>query len=238
VNSQPLPPLPSGPVTSIADAVARMQTIGAALPPTDGLACFNRMYLLVTQTMGTEITQGFFADPAFMAHLDVVFANLYFSALDGFRAQPATSPRSWNVLLDRRSDASVAPLQFALAGMNAHINRDLAVAVVTTCKDLATSPEAAGHEDDYEKVNTLLDRLDAQVRQSFETGLILEIDRRAAGLENLAGNFGIGAARESAWVSAMALWHLRAVGFVYRRYLDGIDRTAAFAGRTLLLPLL
>ena len=237
--SQPLPPLPTGPVTSIPDAIARMQEIEAVLPPGDGLACFNRMYLIVTQTVKEQVTQHFFQDPAFMQHLDIVFANLYLGAVDGFRSQPSTACRAWNVLFSRRSDSSVVPMQFALAGMNAHINRDLALAVVTACRDLGTAPEKGSHEADFDKVNRLLAALDAQIRQSFESGLILELDQRAAaGLENLVGNFGIQAARETAWVNAQALWHLRGVSFVYRQYLDGIDRTAAFAGRTLLFPLI
>ena len=236
--SQPLPPLPSGPVTSIPDAITRMQEIEAALPPGDGLACFNRMYLIVTQTVKQRVTQGFFDDPAFMEHLDIVFANLYLGAVDGFRSQPSTACRAWTVLFSRRSDSSVVPMQFALAGMNAHINRDLALAVVTACRDLGTAPENGSHDADFDKVNRLLAALDAQIRQSFESGLILEVDQRAAaGLENLVGNFGIEAARETAWVNAQALWHLRGISFVYQQYLDGLDRTAAFAGRTLLLPL-
>ena len=236
--SEPLPPMPTGPVTSISDAIARMQEIEAALPPADGLACFNRMYLIVTKTVKEQVTQSFFHDPAFMEHLDVVFANLYLGAVDGFRAQPSTACRAWNVLFSRRSDSSVLPMQFALAGMNAHINRDLALAVVTACRDLGTTPEDGSHDADFAKVNLLLAALDPQIRQSFESGLILELDERAAaGLENLVGNFGIDAARETAWVNAQTLWHLRGISFVYQRFLDGVDRTAAFAGRTLLVPL-
>ena len=236
--SQPLPPLPSGAVTSIPDAITRMHEIEAALPPGDGLACFNRMYLIVTQTLKERMRQNFFHDPAFMEHLDIVFANLYLGAVDGFRSQPSTACRAWNVLFSRRSDPSVVPMQFALAGMNAHINRDLSLAVVTACRDLGTAPENGSHEADFEKVNRLLAALDAQIRQSFESGLILELDQRAAaGLENLVGNFGIVAARETAWVNAQTLWHLRGISFVYQRFLDGVDRTAAFAGRTLLVPL-
>jgi len=239
VASQPLPPLPTGPVTSIPDAITRMREIEAALPPRDGLACFNRMYLIVTQTVKEQVTQHFFQDPAFMQHLDIVFANLYLGAVDGFRSEPSTACRAWNVLFSRRSDSSLVPMQFALAGMNAHINRDLALALVTACRDLGTAPEDGSHEADFDKVNRLLAALDAQIRQSFESGLILELDQTAAaGLENLVGNFGIQAARETAWVNAQALWHLRGVSFVYRQYLDGIDRTAAFAGRTLLFPLI
>ena len=236
--SKPLPPLPTGPVTSIPDAITRMQEIEAALPPVDGLACFNRMYLIVTQTVKDQVTERFFRDPAFMEHLDVVFANLYLGAVDGFRSQPSTACRAWNVLFSRRSDPSVVPMQFALAGMNAHINRDLALAVVTACRDLGTAPEDGSHDADYTKVNLLLAALDTQIRQSFESGLILELDRRAAaGLENVVGNFGIDAARETAWVNAQTLWHLRGLSFIYQQFLDSIDRTAAFAGRTLLIPL-
>ena len=237
--SRPLPSLPKGPVNSIPDAVARMQAIEAALPPGDGLACFNRMYLIVTQAVKAEVVQGFFDDPAFMEHLDIVFANLYLGAVDGFCSQPSAACRAWNVLFSQRSDTSVLPMQFALAGMNAHINRDLALAVVTACKDLGTAPERGSHEADFEKVNRLLASLDEQIRRSFESGLVLELDRRAAaGLENIVGNFGISAARETAWVNAQTLWHLRRISFVYKQYLDGMDRTGAFAGRTLLVPLL
>ena len=70
-------------------AIARMQQIDDALPAADGLACFNRMYLDVTQQVQARITQGFFADPAFLTQLDVVFANLYFAAVNAAgRRQP------------------------------------------------------------------------------------------------------------------------------------------------------
>src|SRR6202035_1145688 len=61
------PPIPTGPVTSVAGAIARMEEIGAALPASDGVACFNRMYLEVTQTVGADLGQGVFADPGFMS---------------------------------------------------------------------------------------------------------------------------------------------------------------------------
>ncbi len=35
-------PVPDAPVTSIAGAITSMEAITAALPATDGLACFNR----------------------------------------------------------------------------------------------------------------------------------------------------------------------------------------------------
>jgi hypothetical protein len=70
------------PETSVAEAMAQMEAIGAALPAADGLACFNSMYLDVTRQVNSQLSAGFFADPAFMAHLDVTFANLYLTAAD------------------------------------------------------------------------------------------------------------------------------------------------------------
>ena len=72
--------VPDTPVASVAEAIARMEAIDAALPAADGVACFNRMYLAVTQEVNSRISAGFFADPVFMAQLDVTFANLYFAA--------------------------------------------------------------------------------------------------------------------------------------------------------------
>ena len=57
-------PALDAPVVSVAAAIARMEAIAAALPAADGLACFNRMYLDVTQQVNSQLGQGFFADPA------------------------------------------------------------------------------------------------------------------------------------------------------------------------------
>jgi len=90
-------PTPTAPVTTVAEAIARMEAIGAGLPARDGLACFNRMYLVVTQTVRAEIGQGFYADPAFMTTLDVTFANLYFAAA---QAAPAEVSLAWRPLVN------------------------------------------------------------------------------------------------------------------------------------------
>ena len=76
------PAAPSAPVTSVAQAIARMELIEASTPASDGLACFNRMYLGVTREVNSQLSQQFFADPEFMTLLDVTFANLYFGAAD------------------------------------------------------------------------------------------------------------------------------------------------------------
>jgi len=231
-----LPALPADPVTSIDEAVAVMASIAGALPATDGLACFNRMYQVVTEKVGSEVTTGFYSDPAFMTALDVAFFNLYLDAVIGFGAVPPTAALCWSELLADRTDPHIAPLQFALAGMNAHINHDLAIAVVRTCQDLGTAPDQGTHAADFAKVNTVLGSLDQGIRESFEQGVLLDLDRRAAGLENVVGNFSIGAAREVAWHDAQALWLLRHDAGLMRDYTEGLGAAAAVAGRALLVP--
>ncbi len=231
-----VPSEPSGPVTSVPAVISRMESLVAANPATDGVACFVRMYLTVTREVARRIGAGFFVDPDFMTRLDVVFANLFFAAVDGWAANPRSLPRSWTVLFARRTDRDIAPLQFALAGMNAHINHDLPQAVVATCRDLGTTPQEDAHEADYDKVNVVLGELSETIRQSFETGIILELDRQFDGLENVVSNFSISAAREVAWANAVTIWHLSGERALTELFVEGLDRTVAFAGRGLLLP--
>ena len=223
------------PVASIGDAIDRMQGIAAALPPIDGLACFNRMYLTVTTAVQTQVDAGFFADAAFMARLDVNFVNRFLAAVDAYRVAPGNAPRSWRVLLDQRADPGLAPLQFAVAGMNAHINYDLAPALVQTCTDCATSPDQGPHHLDFYKVNQTLNALEPQVRESFEQGVLLDLDRQFAGLDNIADTFSITAAREAAWTHGEVLWRLRDEKWLAESFLATLDRTVGFAGRALLI---
>jgi len=222
------------PVASVADAIVRMQQIEAALPARDGIACFNRMYLEVTQQVEQRISQGFFADPNFMGSFDVAFANIYFAATDALVNQPSQIPAAWQPLFEARSNPDVYPIQFALAGMNAHINHDLPIALVETCTRLQTSPDAGDHHADYQKVDVLLDAVEQSVRESFESSVVLEADRHARSVLDLIGNWSITAARDVAWGTALALWQSRDVPAVEDLLMRSLARTVAMASRCLL----
>jgi hypothetical protein len=222
-------------VTSVVEAIGRMQQIDAALPTSDGLACFNRMYLDVTQQVNDRIGEGFFANAAFMTHLDVVFANIYFAAVDASVAQSSSIPAAWQPLLQARSQPGIFPIQFALAGMNAHINHDLPVAVVQTCRDLGTSPDQGTNHDDYQKVDGLLDAAEQSVRQSFESSVALNVDRHAQAVLDLVGNWSINSARDVAWDTSRALWLCRDIALVEDLLMNGVARTVAMASRLLLV---
>jgi hypothetical protein len=65
---------------SIEDVLQILQTIDSTCVDADGLKWFNWLYLQVTQAVQTRVAAAGFADPAWLAQLDVQFAPLYFSA--------------------------------------------------------------------------------------------------------------------------------------------------------------
>ncbi|MBV8348789.1 MAG: hypothetical protein JOZ49_15050 [Mycolicibacterium sp.] len=227
-------PAPDAPVVSVAGAIARMEAIEAALPAADGLACFNRMYLDVTRQVNSQLGQGFFADPAFMTQLDVTFANLYFAAADT-AATPAAVPLAWRPLAARRAVAGIEPVQFALAGMNAHINHDLPLAMVSTCTALATAPDAGPHSEDYQKVDQLLDAAEQSIRQSFESAAELAVDRHLAAVANLIAAWTINSARDLAWNNCLLLWAMRDDPIARGLFLDTLAASTALASQMLLV---
>ncbi|MEO6885318.1 MAG: DUF5995 family protein [Jatrophihabitantaceae bacterium] len=228
-------PAPEAPAASIDDVIARMQSIDGAMPAGDGVACFNRMYLEVTLGVNQRIQQGAFTDSAFVSRLDVVFANLYFSAVDALSGPPSAVPVAWAPLLNARARAGIEPVQFALAGMNAHINHDLPVAVVRTCVDLATAPTDGPHHDDYQQIDTLLDAAEQSVRESFEPSGMAVVDQHVAAVANVIGNWSISTARDVAWDTALALWEVRGHQFATELLTGTLARTVAMASRCLLV---
>ncbi|GLV73451.1 hypothetical protein Shyhy02_14530 [Streptomyces hygroscopicus subsp. hygroscopicus] len=112
----PLPtPTPSrlAPRT-VRGVVARMSALGAALPPGDGVAVFNGVYLSVTEEVGRRLADGYFHDPSATEELDVRFAERYLTAVDTVAAG-GRPPACWRPLFQLRRHPGVRPVQFALA---------------------------------------------------------------------------------------------------------------------------
>ena len=223
------------PATTIDDVIARMKAIEAALPASDGVACFNRMYLEVTEGVGGQVEQGSFADPAWVSRLDVVFANRYFAAVDSLSGPPSAQPAAWRPLLAARGKSGIEPIQFALAGMNVHINHDLPMAVVATCTELATSPTDGAHHQDYQRIDKLLDAAEQKVRESFEPADLRAADHHVAAVTNLICNWSLNEARDVAWDTALALWAVRDHRLTTELLTNALGRVVAMATSTLLV---
>jgi hypothetical protein len=196
------------------------------------VACFARLYREVTEGVAARLAAQTFHEPAFLARLDVLFANLFFAAFD---AAPERRPRAWAPLFAARSQRRIAPLQFALAGMNAHINRDLPVALVATWTELGRKP--AQHTD-YTLVDSVLAAVEAQIKASFLTGRLRLIDRlllRAGRVDDVVAMWNVTAAREAAWTNGETLWSLRDNPSLSAAFVRSLDRSVGLAGRGLLV---
>src|SRR5579872_318792 len=128
------------PPQTMPDVLQCLETIAGICADTDGLKWFNGLYLAVTQAVANRVSSSGFTDPAWLAQLDVRFARLYFEALRAALTD-ASCPGCWRAMLDVRDNVQITRIQFALAGMNAHINHDLCLAIDATCKATNTVPQ-------------------------------------------------------------------------------------------------
>jgi hypothetical protein len=219
--------------TSVADVLTRMRLIDFSAPAGDGAGVFNRVYLRVTEMMADRLrTGGVFHDDAFVADLDVRFAAYWFDAYDA----PGAKPKAWAPLFAARANKGILPIQFALAGMNAHIENDLPLAVVATCKARRRTPDSAGVHADFEKVNELLADVEAEIRRSFLTDIEKSVDDDLEPITHLICSWDVGKARDFAWLSAQTLWELRRAGHLFDAYAATLAGTVGMGSRLLLTP--
>jgi Family of unknown function (DUF5995) len=152
--------------------VILMENIDNLLPDNDGLKWFNKLYLRVTRAIDQQ-PQINWADAEWLTRLDVIFAGYYFTAIVEFLNDSPTTPSAWDALLESRNKPNVDRIQFALAGMNAHINHDLALALVQTDAEMNLQPALQSPEHvDYQNVNGILARLLPDALNDLATGVL------------------------------------------------------------------
>ncbi|MCX5365145.1 DUF5995 family protein [Streptomyces sp. NBC_00124] len=219
-------------VTPVDAVVSRMRALDEALPERDGIAVFNRVYLAVTEAVDRGIDAGRFTDARAAITLDVRFAERYLRAAETVTDE-RRPPACWRPLFQYRRHPGVRPLQFALAGINAHIGHDLALAVVDTCRTLGCEPVDV--EDEFDRVGDLLVSLEERIREDLMPGPdLLQI---ADPLTHLLGAWSLERARDATWTAARALWALRGLPDVAGEFRERLDTAVGFAGRMLLTPL-
>jgi hypothetical protein len=215
------------------DAVlSAMDAVRAPLAASDGIAVFTDIYRQVTVLVAQRVMDGTFEDPAFTEALDVVFADIFLQVPQAIAAGKPVA-RSWEPLVDARA-LPLFPLQFALAGMNAHINHDLAVAVVDTCRQRNREPESGSIHADFDRINGVLAELVAPIRAEFLDKTVVQYGAPLAPLANILTNFSMDRARDAAWASALTLWAVRDVPIVAQVTEQTLANTVNLVSRQLL----
>jgi hypothetical protein len=224
------------PPQSITDVLRIMRIIDATCIDGDGLKWFNWLYLQVTQAVETRVASGGFTDPAWLAQLDVQFARLFFSALES-ALSGQSCPGCWQALFSSRDRIAVARIQFALAGINAHINHDLPQAIVATSQIAATVPQHVSTEyKDYTALNTTLDGLIESAKQTLHVRLRGDPLPPVSHLEDTIAAWNVSAAREGAWQNAEILWHLQNTPPLSSNFVAALDGITTVVGKAVLVP--
>jgi hypothetical protein len=213
----------------------RMCAIESALPRDDGVAYFNRMYREVTRLVGEAVAANAFISAQFLERLDVNFANYFFTAYAAAESGAPVAP-AWAPLFEARRRPDTHPIQFALAGMNAHISYDLAFAVVDTCRETHAVPidDSAEHQD-FTRTNDVLAEASDEVKGWFLSGIVAEIDELGGRLDDGLAMFGIHLARAAAWETSEMLWGLADNPWMDRLFRNGLSRTVELTSRGILL---
>ena len=124
--------------------------------------------------------------------------------------------------------------------MNAHINRDLPVSLVSACEALEIELRSDSPEHtDFLKVNALLAAVEAKLKASYLPGWTGVLDRlvhRFHRLDDVVAMWDIRRARDAAWTNGEALWALRGTPQLAAELLGSLDRRVGLAGRGLLVP--
>jgi hypothetical protein len=219
---------------NINDVINIMTAIDATLPDADGLKWFNWLYLTVTQAVLNGPPAGGFNNPQWLSRLDVIFAELYFAAINSFLTDQPTA-RSWKALFENRHTAGIERIQFALAGMNAHINHDLPLALLQTNAQLNLAPVKGGPEhQDFENVNGILAQVLPQTLDVLaEGGPIGQAAENSGRVGQLLAIWNVRQARDLAWEFAD---HLKPLGPLRRQLaLLAQDKLTGVISRALLV---
>ncbi|MGK5499667.1 DUF5995 family protein [Streptomyces sp. URMC 125] len=212
--------------------IARMRSLDGELPHHDGVAVFNRVYLSVTLRVRGHLADGLLPRPRAAAALAAVFAHRYLDAVDR-DAAGGPVPACWRPLLRSRHHPGVRPVQFALAGINAHIGHDLALAVVDTARSLGCRPSAL--QGAFDRVGDVLVELEERVREELMPGPDpLDV---ADPLTHLVAGWSMERARDAAWSAARLLWSMRRVPELAGEFTERLDAGVGLVGRFLLTPL-
>ncbi len=216
----------------IGEVIARLRALSTGWPPDDGVAVFNRVYLSVTEAVAQRVEKGRLGDRADAVTLDVCFAGRYLAAIAADAADQRP-PACWRPLFRYRHRPGIHPLQFALAGINAHIGHDLGLAVVDACQALDCTPDEL--EDEFDRVGDLLVTLEERIREEVMPGPdLLQV---ADPLTHLLGCWSLERARDGAWSAARALWALRHTPALADDLAGRLDAAVGLIGRMLLTPL-
>jgi hypothetical protein len=201
----------------VADAVTAvvevMQSrLDALRPGQEHLREFLGTYLRTTLAVGAAVDDGLFEDPEWVERWDVVFAELYLTALDAHLAGGVPS-RPWRLAFDAPAD--LAALRLVLLGINAHVNFDLPQALLAVIDDRDFTDPAVmdRRRRDHERIDSVLaGRVAAEDDELASRSARTFLDRALQPLNRVASKRFLRESRIKVWHNTLELQAARLAG--------------------------
>jgi hypothetical protein len=229
--------VPPDDIAGVLTRLVAVQEILDGLPPSPvahRLASFNSLYHTITDRVATELRGPEVTDPAFLEMLDVEFAKRYFDALRRWGLDDDTTPDVWEVLFRRAWDKRVSSLAAAMLGVNAHINHDLAIALIATWVELGPPRNGVIHPD-YLLINQIFAEEIPPLRRRYANRLQMRLDALVGDLDDWSQEVLVTVTRARAWTQAERMWLLRHDPDDFAQAMLAMDRAAAFIGEALIV---
>ncbi len=190
---------------TINQIITQLETIIAdAIKTGSRVGYFAALYHKVTCKVKEGILAGEFEDGKRMERLDVLFASRYIAAYHQWQQKQPCSA-SWALAFGIFTKPRKMILQHLLAGMNAHINLDLGVAVVEVANEF-NQPLSQVHKD-FNSINTILSALTYEVINELnQVSPLLSLAGLHAQNNSILIQFALGNARDGAWCFAEDLY--------------------------------
>ncbi|MEO6792069.1 MAG: DUF5995 family protein [Ornithinibacter sp.] len=181
----------------------------------DRRAIFAQCYLIMTARVREAIAAGEFVDGVWVTRLLDRFADYYFDAIDAHAIPdaPVPCPPVWVRAFDACTDPGCHPLRALLLGINAHINHDLALAIVDVLQDWADLDDVAREtrRADHEHVNTIIEATTDEVQRDvvarWAPGTAI-LDLVLGPLDEWVFGVAVESFRGNVWVDAMTVMAL------------------------------
>jgi hypothetical protein len=177
----------------------------------DKRAIFLRVYYVMTLEVYSAIhgrgryeNVQTFLDPRWIFHLSGRFATRYFASFDPDHTSPA-----WTAAHEAAEDPGSSVVENAALGINAHINRDLPMAIADNLDpaELDDYRILQRRKFDHDQVNKLLigvlNTIQDMLATDYEPGIAVA-DRVMGGLDERVGAFALKHFREHVWWDALA----------------------------------
>ena len=200
------PLTPTGSYATVEEAVAGLTALEEAFRlSNDRRGVFAGAYITITSAMQQSINAGQFEDNEWVRQYLLQFVRLYVDALNSFdQGDLERVPAAWRIAFDLSARGEGMVIQHLLLGVNAHINHDLAIALVRAGID----PDRPVRYNDHTGVNDVLRRaantLQDHVERLYSPALHF--------LDEIFGQWDedfacllVDRARETAWRHCLAL---------------------------------